>query len=77
MEARWQIEAHVETRARHGGRAEKNSHEVDTTGLLSIYEQDFLDCSYGRPKRSAHDAIRTLDRIVHRGEVIWILGRLD
>jgi retron-type reverse transcriptase len=36
--------------------------------------QDFSDCSYGfRPKRSAHDAIRTLDGIVHRGEVSWIL----
>ena len=42
--------------------------------LEAIYEQDFLDCSYGfRPKRSAHDAIRTLDRIVHRAEVSWIL----
>jgi group II intron reverse transcriptase/maturase len=42
--------------------------------LEAIYEQDFRDCSYGfRPERSAHDAIRTLDRIVHRGEVNWIL----
>jgi retron-type reverse transcriptase len=42
--------------------------------LEAIYEQDFLDCSYGfRPKRSPHDAVRTLDRIVHRGEVSWIL----
>ena len=42
--------------------------------LEAIYEQDFLACSYGfRPKRSAHDAIRTLDRIVHQGEVSWIL----
>jgi group II intron reverse transcriptase/maturase len=42
--------------------------------LGAIYEQDFLGCSYGsRPGRSAHDAIRTLDRIVHRGEVSWIL----
>jgi group II intron reverse transcriptase/maturase len=42
--------------------------------LEAIYEQDFLDCSYGfRPKRRAHDAIRTLDRIVHRAEVSWIL----
>jgi group II intron reverse transcriptase/maturase len=42
--------------------------------LEAIYEQDFLDCSHGfRPGRSAHDAIRTLDRIVHRGEVSWIL----
>jgi retron-type reverse transcriptase len=36
--------------------------------LEAIYEQDFLDCSHGfRPKRSAHDAVRVLDRIVHRG----------
>jgi group II intron reverse transcriptase/maturase len=42
--------------------------------LEAIYEQDFLDCSHGfRPKRSAHDAVRVLDRIVHRGEVSWIL----
>lgn len=42
--------------------------------LEAIYEQDFLDCSYGfRPKRSAHDAVRTLDRTVHRSEVNWIL----
>jgi len=42
--------------------------------LEAIYEQDFLDCSYGfRPGRRAHDAVRTLDRIVHRGEVSWIL----
>jgi retron-type reverse transcriptase len=42
--------------------------------LEVIYEQDFLDCSYGfRPGRSAHDAVRTLDQIVHRGEVEWIL----
>ncbi len=42
--------------------------------LEAIYEQDFLDCSHGfRPKRSAHDAIRALDRIAHRGKVSWIL----
>ena len=42
--------------------------------LEAIYEQDFLDCSYGfRPGRSAHDAVRTLDRVVHRGEVEWVL----
>ena len=42
--------------------------------LEAIYEQDFLDCSCGfRPGRSAHDAVRTLDRAVHRGEVDWIL----
>ena len=42
--------------------------------LEAIYEQDFLDCSRGfRPKRSAHDAIRALDRIAHRGKASWIL----
>jgi hypothetical protein len=35
--------------------------------LEAIYEQDFLDCSYGfRPGPSAHDAVQTLDRVVHR-----------
>ena len=42
--------------------------------LEAIYEQDFLDCSVGfRPGRSAHDAVRTLDRVVHRGQAKWIL----
>jgi RNA-directed DNA polymerase len=42
--------------------------------LGAIYEQDFLDCSYGfRPGRSAHEAVRTLKRIVDRGEVRWIV----
>src|ERR671924_946372 len=42
--------------------------------LEAVYEQDFLDCSYGfRPGRSAHDAMRTLEQSVHRGEVEWIL----
>ena len=36
--------------------------------LQAIYEQDFLDCSYGfRPGRSAHDAIRALHRVVRIG----------
>jgi len=42
--------------------------------LEAIYEQDFRECSYGfRPGRRAHDAIRALDRIVHHGNVRWIL----
>ncbi len=42
--------------------------------LEAICEQDFLPCSHGfRPKRSAHDGIRALDRIMHRGKVSWIL----
>ena len=68
-----------ETRARRGrlGIAafeDKLVQDAVREVLEAIYEQDFLDCSHGfRPKRSAHDAIRTLDRIVHRGEVSWIL----
>ena len=42
--------------------------------LQAIYEQDFLDCSYGfRPGRSAHDAVRALTRAVNEGEANWIL----
>ena len=42
--------------------------------LEAVYEQDFLDCSFGfRPGRSAHDALRALNRVVHMGEVNWIL----
>src|SRR2546425_6902455 len=42
--------------------------------LEAIDAQDFLDSSYGfRPGRSAHDALRTLDQIVPRGEVRWVL----
>ena len=41
--------------------------------LEAIYEQDFLDCSYGfRPGRNAHEAVRTLKRVVDKGEVRWI-----
>jgi len=42
--------------------------------LEAIYEQDFLDCSYGfRPGRSAHDALRALNRAVHQGRVQWVI----
>lgn len=42
--------------------------------LEAIYEQDFLNCSYGfRPKRSAHDAIRELHGIVDRGSANYIV----
>ena len=44
--------------------------------LEAVYEQDFLECSYGfRPGRSAHDAIRALNRAVYQGKVRWILVR--
>jgi group II intron reverse transcriptase/maturase len=42
--------------------------------LGTIYEQDFLECSYGfRPKRSAHDAVRALTRAVDDGKANFIL----
>jgi RNA-directed DNA polymerase len=42
--------------------------------LQAVYEQDFLESSYGfRPKKSAHDAIRALDQAAHAGEVNWLL----
>jgi RNA-directed DNA polymerase len=42
--------------------------------LGTIYEQDFLDCSFGfRPGRSAHDAVRALTRAVDGGEANFIL----
>jgi group II intron reverse transcriptase/maturase len=42
--------------------------------LEVIYEQEFLECSYGfRPGRSAHDAIRALDRAVDKGEIQWMI----
>jgi RNA-directed DNA polymerase len=42
--------------------------------LEAIYEQDFLECSYGfRPNRSAHDAIRALNRAIYEGEIQWMI----
>jgi RNA-directed DNA polymerase len=42
--------------------------------LQAVYEQDFLDCSYGfRPGRSAHDAIRAVHLAAHRGELNCVL----
>ena len=42
--------------------------------LAAIYEQDFLDCSYGfRPGCSAHDALRAVDAAAMRGRASWVL----
>lgn len=42
--------------------------------LEAIYEQDFLECSYGfRPKRSAHDALRAVGQMVSREGIAVIL----
>lgn len=45
-----------------------------TEVLQAIYEQDFLDCSYGfRPGRSAHDALRAVDAMAFKEGITWIL----
>ena len=42
--------------------------------LETIYEQDFLPCSFGfRPKRGAHDALRVLNRMAAYEGINWIL----
>ncbi len=42
--------------------------------LNSIYEQDFLECSFGfRPNRGCHDAIKLLDKILDKQEINYIV----
>jgi len=42
--------------------------------LEIVYEPIFSECSYGfRPRRGAHDALRTLNGTLFRGEASWIL----
>lgn len=42
--------------------------------LEMIYEPMFSEVSYGfRPGRGAHDALRTLDSALMRGEISWVL----
>jgi RNA-directed DNA polymerase len=42
--------------------------------LESVYEQDFLPCSYGfRPARSAHDALRELSEMAFRERIEAVL----
>lgn len=44
------------------------------TLLNAIFEQDFLDCSYGfRPRRSAHDALDEVDRVIYRRPIEYVL----
>jgi group II intron reverse transcriptase/maturase len=45
-----------------------------TMVLEAVYEQDFLDCSYGfRPGRSAHQAVDELGRVLWRMGGGWVL----
>jgi len=42
--------------------------------LESIFEQDFVDTSYGfRPNRSCHDALKKLDKIIMNGLVNFVV----
>ncbi|SAL07223.1 RNA-directed DNA polymerase [Caballeronia calidae] len=42
--------------------------------LSAIYEQDFLPCSFGgRPERSAHKALATLNEVIAGGKVSWVM----
>jgi RNA-directed DNA polymerase len=44
------------------------------TLLNAIYEQDFLDCSYGfRPGRGAQDAVDQVDRVIFRQPTAYVL----
>lgn len=44
-----------------------------TEVLSNIYEQDFLNCSYGgRPKRSAHQAVASLQEAISAKKVNWV-----
>ena len=42
--------------------------------LNSIYEVDFMSCSYGfRPHRSQHHALQSLQTVLQKGQVNWVL----
>jgi group II intron reverse transcriptase/maturase len=42
--------------------------------LEAIFEQDFLECSYGyRPNRSPHDAVRKLTHELQYGRYCWVV----
>ena len=42
--------------------------------LESIYEVDFLDCSYGfRPEKSCHDALKELNNNIENGKISYVV----
>src|SRR5438477_8786876 len=42
--------------------------------MSAIYEHDFLPCSFGgRPERSAHQALATLNEVIAGSKVGWVL----
>lgn len=48
--------------------------KATVTLLSAIYEQDFLECSYGfRPGRSQHDALDAVGRFICRHRINYVL----
>jgi len=44
------------------------------TVLNAIYEQDFLNCSFGgRPGKGAHNALATIDEIIVGSKISWVM----
>lgn len=42
--------------------------------LNAIYEQDFMDFSYGfRPRRNCHDALRKIHRVIQKGSINYVV----
>jgi group II intron reverse transcriptase/maturase len=42
--------------------------------LQAIYEQDFLEISYGfRPNRSCHDALKEVNKIIENGKISYVV----
>ena len=42
--------------------------------LNAIYEQDFMECSFGfRPNRGCHDALKLVDKIVNMEEIMYVV----
>jgi len=42
--------------------------------LNAIYEQDFMECSFGfRPNRGCHDALKLLDKIVNDKDIRYVV----
>lgn len=42
--------------------------------MNAIYEQDFLECSFGfRPERGTHDALKVLNRIVNMKDIHYVV----
>jgi len=42
--------------------------------LEAIYEQEFLDCSYGfRPKRGCHQALNVVDKTIMKRPIHYVV----